>query len=160
MYCPKCASQNEDNIKFCKQCGINLSAVSDLLSGTALESPQADEIATLLAKCHNGYLSTVIGLSLIILALLIVIASMLASLIPAAISSLLLVAWAIPAVAQGIGKWRSARTEMRAILGSRTELISEESSMLRSRSQGAKTSPRGIPGSITEGTTANLDRLT
>jgi len=38
MYCPSCASQNNDDAKFCRACGANLSLVSQALTG---ELPQA-----------------------------------------------------------------------------------------------------------------------
>jgi len=33
MYCPKCAAQNAEDIKFCRVCGANLSLVTQALSG-------------------------------------------------------------------------------------------------------------------------------
>ena len=39
MYCPKCASQNMDNARFCRGCGADLSLVSQALTG---QLPQAD----------------------------------------------------------------------------------------------------------------------
>ena len=37
MYCPNCASQNNDDAKFCRTCGSNLSLISQALTG---ELPQ------------------------------------------------------------------------------------------------------------------------
>ena len=37
MYCPKCASQNNDEAKFCRACGANLSLISQAMTG---ELPQ------------------------------------------------------------------------------------------------------------------------
>ena len=37
MYCPSCASQNNDDAKFCRTCGSNLSLISQALTG---ELPQ------------------------------------------------------------------------------------------------------------------------
>src|SRR5713226_1150242 len=39
MYCPKCATQNIDNAKFCRQCGVNLSLVPQALSGHLPQAP-------------------------------------------------------------------------------------------------------------------------
>jgi hypothetical protein len=33
MYCPKCATSNVDDVKFCRSCGANLSLVSEALTG-------------------------------------------------------------------------------------------------------------------------------
>lgn len=33
MYCPKCATSNADDVKFCRSCGANLSLVSEALTG-------------------------------------------------------------------------------------------------------------------------------
>jgi hypothetical protein len=33
MYCPKCATQNNDDTKFCRSCGSNLSLVPQALTG-------------------------------------------------------------------------------------------------------------------------------
>src|SRR5258707_10937639 len=32
MYCPKCAAPNSDQVKFCRQCGENLSIVAQAMS--------------------------------------------------------------------------------------------------------------------------------
>ena len=32
MYCPKCASQNNDDVKFCRQCGANLRFVQEVIA--------------------------------------------------------------------------------------------------------------------------------
>ena len=39
MYCPKCASQNSDDGKFCRACGANLSLVPQALTGELPERP-------------------------------------------------------------------------------------------------------------------------
>jgi hypothetical protein len=129
-----------------------------MFNGRTVELPRAHEIAKLMAKCHNGYLSTVIGLCLIIIAALIVLAAMMLGVMPAAISSLIFLGWAIPAMAQGIGKWRSAQSEMRAMLEARSELSDEAGSRKKLSPAGLKTSSRGFAVSVTEATTANLDQ--
>jgi hypothetical protein len=39
MYCPKCATQNNDDTKFCRSCGSNLSLVPQALTGRLPEAP-------------------------------------------------------------------------------------------------------------------------
>lgn len=48
MYCPRCNQQQlSDRVRFCSRCGLNLSAVAELLSGDkALTTPEADAGAT------------------------------------------------------------------------------------------------------------------
>ena len=38
MYCPKCATANADDIKFCRSCGANLSLVPQAMTGQLPES--------------------------------------------------------------------------------------------------------------------------
>lgn len=46
MYCPKCGTQNIDNVSFCRACGANLSLVPQALTG-ALPAPRPAEQADL-----------------------------------------------------------------------------------------------------------------
>jgi hypothetical protein len=39
MYCPKCASQNMDNARFCRGCGTDLALVSQALTGQLPQTP-------------------------------------------------------------------------------------------------------------------------
>jgi hypothetical protein len=157
MYCPNCASQIHSNVKFCTRCGANLTAISDLLNGAILEPPQSAEITRLLEKCHNGYLSTVIGLGLVIIALSITVTAMMFDVIPAAISGLLFLGWAIPAIAQGAGKWLSAKSEIRSILKVRSGDNSDVPPHELLPSDAAVIDSRRFAGSVTEGTTAGLN---
>lgn len=43
MYCPRCATQNIDNARFCRSCGANLSLVPQALSGS-LPHDRSDKI--------------------------------------------------------------------------------------------------------------------
>src|SRR5262249_53300989 len=38
MYCPKCATQNSDNTRYCRSCGANLSLVPQALTGQLPEA--------------------------------------------------------------------------------------------------------------------------
>src|SRR4030095_5476158 len=41
MYCQKCATENIDNARFCRACGVNLSLVPQALSG---QTPQPEDV--------------------------------------------------------------------------------------------------------------------
>ncbi|HKO99934.1 MAG TPA: zinc-ribbon domain-containing protein [Pyrinomonadaceae bacterium] len=43
MFCPRCATQNLDDVKFCRGCGTNLEIVSLALSGQQLPSKSNNE---------------------------------------------------------------------------------------------------------------------
>lgn len=134
MYCPNCSSPLPNEVKFCTRCGVNLTSIAGLLNQKTVQRQKPDEIIKLMDKCHEGYLSIMIGLGLIITSLLIVIAALMLDVLPAALSGLLFLGWAIPAIAQGFGKWQSAKNDMRSIVDAR-ELV----------------------GSVTERTTASLN---
>ena len=42
MYCPKCGTQNVEDVKFCRSCGANLSLVPQALSGLLPQEHAAD----------------------------------------------------------------------------------------------------------------------
>jgi hypothetical protein len=42
MFCPKCATQNDERASFCRSCGVNISLVSQALSG---QLPPAEQPA-------------------------------------------------------------------------------------------------------------------
>jgi hypothetical protein len=46
MYCPKCATQNLDGASFCRSCGVNISLVSQALTGqiTQPQPPVEQEV--------------------------------------------------------------------------------------------------------------------
>jgi hypothetical protein len=69
MYCPKCASENSDEVKFCRVCGTNLEMVSLVLTGkpvpeTASESDPND-LATWLKAQRAGTRQLVQGIILL-----------------------------------------------------------------------------------------------
>src|ERR1041385_7145011 len=62
MYCPKCGSQNDDDLKFCTRFGTNLGVVSDALAGKVEQEAEVDErLVKLLKKYYSGRRGTVIG---------------------------------------------------------------------------------------------------
>ncbi|MBI3652724.1 MAG: zinc ribbon domain-containing protein [Acidobacteria bacterium] len=39
MYCPSCGTENQDGVKFCRLCGVNLSLVPQALTGQLPQEP-------------------------------------------------------------------------------------------------------------------------
>ncbi|HKF57067.1 MAG TPA: zinc ribbon domain-containing protein [Blastocatellia bacterium] len=64
MYCPKCAAENSDGSKFCRQCGSNIALVPQALSGMLPDGRESDEVAAtkIAGKVESGVKKTVIGL--------------------------------------------------------------------------------------------------
>jgi hypothetical protein len=77
---------------------------------------------------------------------------------PAALSGLVFLGWAIPAMAQGVRKWLSAKKEMRSILEGRSGERVEGQPQNNLPSRTAVTDSHGFAGSVTEGTTASLNK--
>jgi len=142
MYCPNCAFEIRDDLKFCTRCGINIHAICNIINARIIQHPQPEEIVKLMEDCHKGYLSTVIGLGLVITSLLIIIIALALGVPMVAISSLVLLGWAIPAIAQGVGKWVTAKKEMRFTLGNSLDEKSEDKIQNGLLTEGEKTDSR------------------
>ena len=55
MYCPKCGSENPEEVKFCRRCGTGLSAVSAAMSRPAEDIIQPNQrLAELVKKYYAG----------------------------------------------------------------------------------------------------------
>ncbi len=134
MYCPNCSSPLSNDVKFCTHCGVNLTSMAGLLNARSAQAQKSDEIIELMDRCQDGYLSILVGLGLVITSLLVFLAALAFDVLPAALVGLLFLGWAIPAIAQGFGKWQSAKSEMRSIVDARR-----------------------FVGSVTERTTAGLN---
>jgi hypothetical protein len=62
MYCPKCGSENQQEVRFCTRCGTNLGLVSDALSGKFENQTELDErLVSLLKNYYRGRRLTVAG---------------------------------------------------------------------------------------------------
>ena len=75
MYCPKCATENGDGSKFCRQCGSNISLVPQAMSGTLPEAREYDEAAAnkVAGKVESGIKKTLIGLCFVLVAMVMLI---------------------------------------------------------------------------------------
>jgi hypothetical protein len=68
MYCPKCGSQNQDDLKFCTRCGTNLGIVSDALGGKFDSVNASDEREVkLLTDYYRGRRSMILGFIAIVI---------------------------------------------------------------------------------------------
>src|SRR5262245_61784666 len=56
MFCPRCGAQNKAEQKFCRQCGLSLSAVKLALEGTV------DEVAVTIEKDFDRLASGILAL--------------------------------------------------------------------------------------------------
>ncbi|HVF57151.1 MAG TPA: zinc-ribbon domain-containing protein [Pyrinomonadaceae bacterium] len=52
MFCPKCATQNADDAKFCRACGADISLVPQALNGQIAERPVAADETHLDGRAH------------------------------------------------------------------------------------------------------------
>jgi hypothetical protein len=68
MFCPKCGSENQSEVKFCTRCGANLAIVSDALGGKfdSLTTPDEREVK-LLTDYYRGRRSMIIGFIAIVI---------------------------------------------------------------------------------------------
>jgi hypothetical protein len=69
MYCPKCAGENSEEVKFCRVCGTNLEMVSLVLTGKPLPDTASEndpnELATWLKAQRAGTRQLVQGIILL-----------------------------------------------------------------------------------------------
>lgn len=123
MYCPKCGSQNQDELKFCTRCGTNLGVVSDALSEKAGEKLAAakDPMVELLKKYYDGRQSTAVGVGSMLIGFVVLAVSVKLNL-PENLSGVLLngvaacaFIYGAIAIIAGIGGWIQSSSEMKAI---------------------------------------------
>lgn len=165
MYCPNCGWNNQQGVKFCTRCGTNLGAVSDALTGKLGEASQIDERMIKLLKDYNkGRRDAVTGAVLIPAGGVIMTILILAGLSPVASFFIIcwMFFWGIAALADGLGKYMAAGSEMKAL-----NQIRSQGALNASREQLAlmdetptpryATDPINTPASVTEQTTRHLE---
>lgn len=63
MYCPNCGSDNQSEVRFCRRCGTGLEAVSLALSGKGEDRPLAkSQLARLIKDYYSGRFEMIGGL--------------------------------------------------------------------------------------------------
>jgi hypothetical protein len=73
MYCPTCSTHSGDGVKFCKSCGMNLSVVTQALSGgvVAVSDPLRDrEFKRARKQISDGIHGSAVGAALLVAAAL------------------------------------------------------------------------------------------
>jgi hypothetical protein len=73
MFCPGCSAESPDGAKFCKSCGMNLTVVTNVLSGgpTSVDPIRDREYKRARKKISDGIQGSAVGLALIAGAVLI-----------------------------------------------------------------------------------------
>ena len=174
MYCPSCGSDNQNEVKFCRRCGVNLGVVSDALSGRPAEQSQIDErMVKVFKDYYRGRNAVIIGTAASLIALFKVTLFALIGL-PAGTGFLgtlagLFFLFRAIALVWGTAKWNNAASEIKAIgraaaAGKSLRPAEEHAGLLSGDTPGIRdavpsTDPLGFP-SVTEQTTRHLDGRT
>jgi hypothetical protein len=171
VYCPSCGSTNQNEVKFCRRCGVNLGVVSDALSGRPAEQSQIDErMVKVFKDYYRGRNSVIIGTVASLIALFKVTLFALMGL-PAGTGFLGTLAgmfflFGAIALVWGTAKWNNAASEIKAIgraaaagkslrpAEDHAGLLSGEAPSIRDAAP--STDPLGFPASVTEQTTRHL----
>ena len=69
MFCPKCGSQNPENGKFCRSCGIDLGNVSSAL--TSPSPAQTADVARRKRSCEGAIAQLFMGTAFVIVAIIL-----------------------------------------------------------------------------------------
>jgi hypothetical protein len=149
-------------VKFCTRCGTNLGVVSDALTGKLGDAPQIDErMLKLLKDYYKGRRDAITGAVLIPSGVFIMALLIFAGLSPVASFFIIcwMFFWGIPALADGLGKWLSASSEMKALnqLRSQGLLNHSREQAMDEIAPRYSTDPIKAPGSVTEQTTRHLE---
>ncbi len=179
MFCPQCATRNNDGVKFCRSCGMELEAVALALRDMSAQpieiSEKRSESKTTqewLEKHSAGVREISTGVSLLVVSVLIGVAMafFVPSNIPWILAWALLIGWMACwggiAVGNGIAGVLEAKSRLRLLgLASKASAVDattkqlsvpDQPAMIANSSPAVRSSP---PSSVTEGTTRQLDDL-
>jgi hypothetical protein len=154
MFCPKCASQNSDETKYCRGCGVDLSGVLPALGGRRSD-------LTMLAEKHidlfsRGLRGLLVGAGFLIVALVALgISSRLAVLAIFALAfSFVFLGSGISRIVQAsaLKRLRKPGKDKPALSASVPDYIKPTRSIYETEDLAA------IPASVTDHTTRHLDR--
>jgi hypothetical protein len=155
MFCPQCSAENNLRQKYCRRCGLQLTAALIALRGSADDA---------LARYLKGGKLLAVGSIFLIFSVLATLANITHSSGPwnyAVIINLLLgLLITVPAISVGIVRMRRARRALE-LEDDRDQLGSESSQGKKRLTASARPidgllSPAGAPASIAEGTTRHL----
>ncbi|MCM3906118.1 MAG: zinc-ribbon domain-containing protein [Pyrinomonadaceae bacterium] len=179
MFCPQCAAQNNDGVKFCRKCGMELEAVALVLSDMSAQTievggkrSEAKTTQEWLVKRSEAVKEISTGLSLLVVSVLIglAMAFFVPSHIPWILAWAVLVGWMACwggiAVGNGIAGVLEAKNRLRLPgMAGKESAVDATTNQLSSAGQPPMvTNPSPAfgsfpPSSVTEGTTRQLDEL-
>jgi hypothetical protein len=122
MYCPKCSSENQPEVKFCTRCGTNLAVLSEALNSKSTDKPWSDDpLVEMLKQYYNGKRSTavgagsiLIGVTLLMILLRLNVPENLTGVLFNGLAACALIYGAIAVIA-GIAGWVESSSKMKAI---------------------------------------------
>lgn len=124
MYCPECATQNVEGVRFCRSCGQELEGVTLALRGAMpkrVEEVDADSARYWLEKQGKGVSESTTGAILLLVSVLIggALAMFLPGDVPWMLIWLVFVGWMAGwggiSIATGVGATLEARSRLRAL---------------------------------------------
>lgn len=170
MYCPRCAAQNLDDIKFCRACGTNLEVVALALSGqrrpAKLDRGKAGDAQgekSWLEKRTEAMSSIIRGAGLLVASLLIGVALGLFSNTSDWIMVWIVFAgwmacWGVIALTSGIGTLLESKSMQRYIEQTPQEIIAPATRPLLTDDSRKIPDALSAPTSVTEFTTEPLPK--
>jgi hypothetical protein len=172
MYCPKCGSNNQDEIKFCTRCGMNLAVVADAVNGkSAGQSPLDERMVNLFKDYYRGRNGLIIGGAICALvAITVILAGAFHFAEKGDLLSTLagfLLVYGIIILIWGAAKWNESASEIKALERAAAKGVSLPTAEPRRalsanepasiRVDALSTDPIEMPASVTEQTTRALD---